>query len=352
MSVVCDARAFIRALALLAALVAMALPPGAYAQSSVDLILGTDLAIELSPAHPEPGERVYATARSTLIDLSSLTLSWSKNGEKMESGVGLTEFDIAAGNLGSETRLTLQASEGGIPFATAEAVIRPTALELLWEADSYVSPFYRGRALPSAGTNLRLQAIPRFIRTDGSAIATKDLIFTWKRNGYVIQSASGRGKSSARLESPSLYGTDMITVEVKTQGGELASEAGARVESQSPHVALYQNHPVFGTMYYHALSGRAVVSETEATFSAVPFFAPATSPDDRSLTYQWKINGVDILNNETNPSMITINAEKSPGEAAIELFLTHSTDLYLNATAAWDLLFSAKDTNAAFGTSQ
>lgn len=326
-------------------------PSQAAAQSSLDLIFGTDLAMDLSPENPGAGERVYATVRSSVLDLSAVTLTWKKNGQEIKSGVGLTEIEVAAGALGSETRLVVEVSEDGIPFATAEAFIRPTSLELLWEADSYVPPFYHGRALPSAGTNLRFEAMPRFIR-DGSTLSTRDLIFTWKRNGYVIQSASGRGKSTAVLESPSLFGKETIAVEAKTSDGVLANEESIRIESQSPRIVLYQMHPVFGTTYHSAFSDQTLIRETEATFSAIPYFAETDSPNDPTLRYGWKINGVEIENDEKSPSIITINAGNSSGEALLELFLTHATNLFLNTGNSWGLLFDNTSTAAPFGTPQ
>ncbi len=328
------------------------IPSNASAQSSIDLIFGTDLSIELSPSHPAPGESVHALARSSSIDLSETILSWNANGKTLASGVGTTEVDIPAGPLGSETRLTLIALEGELPFATVEAFIRPVELDLLWEADSYVPPFYRGRALPSAGTNLRLEAIPRFVRKNGSPVATRDLLFTWKRNGYVIAAVSGRDKSSAVIESPPLFGKDSISVEVKTLDGTLVGEASTRVISQEPRIVLYQNHPVFGLSYHRALENENSIPDVEASFSVVPYFAEAASPDDRALRYEWQVNSNKIAHDEEHPSEITINATGSSGRALIELVLTHARNLFLNSSGSWRVNLNSGNTETPFGATQ
>lgn len=322
----------------------------AYAQ--FDLIFGVDLTLELSPSHPTPGESVHARARSSLIDLSETQLAWRANGKTIAAGVGITEVDVPAGPLGSETRLTVTALEGELEFASAEAIIAPVELDILWEADSYVPPFFRGRAMPSAGTNVRMEAVPRFVRNNGSPVATRDLVFTWKRNGYVIAAASGRGKSTAIINSPPLFGADTISVEAKTSDGLLQGIASARTSSLQPELVLYQNHPVFGIAYHQALAAENRVPEIEATFAAVPYYAQAKNPDDGSLVYDWRVNGIGIENDPEHPSTITINASGSTGRALIELALTHAFNLFLNSSGSWGINLNSSNTETPFGATQ
>lgn len=327
---------------------ALLLPLAAYAQ--FELIFGTDLSIELSPEHPAPGERVHVKAQSSLIDLSTTALTWSAGGKTIASGVGVTDTEVLAGVLGSETRVRVSASENGLQFAAADAFIRPVEIDLLWQADSYVPPFYSGRAMPSAGTSLRMEAMPRFVR-NGALLSAANLIYTWKRNGYVIAGASGRGKSRVTIESPALFGSDTISVEAKTSDERLIGVASARIDSQEPTLSLYQDHPVFGIAYHHALGRNDQIPETEATFSVIPYFADANDPDDARLRYEWSVNGVSLESDEDRPSTITINASGSTGEAQIELALTHVANLFLNSSGRWTIkLQSAGARGTPFST--
>lgn len=336
---------------LFAALILLAFQT-ASTEAQLDLIFGDDLSLELSPSHPAPGESIHAGARSSLIDLSGTTLTWSAGGKTIAAGIGVTDVDVVAGALGSETRLTVTALEAGLEYASAEAFIRPTELDLLWEADSYVPPFYRGRALPSAGTNLRMEAIPRFVH-NRSTVPISDIVFTWKRNGYVIGAVSGRGKARAVIESPPLFGTDTISVEAKTSDGLLQGDASTRISSTQPLLALYQNHPVFGIAYHQALLAENRIPEIEASFSAVPYFAQAASPDDRGLVYEWQVNDTRIENDPARPDTITINASGSSGRALVELALTHVTNFFLNSSGSWGVsLQSGAAVGAPFGESE
>jgi hypothetical protein len=224
---------------------------------------------------------------------------------------------------------------------SASGVIRPTEVELLWEADSYVPPFYRGRALPSAGSHLRFFAMPRLARAGGALISPNDLLYTWRKNGKVAQSVSGRGKHTVLLDSPVLFGSDTVSVEVSTTDGELRGFSSMRIASVEPSLELYENHSLFGILYYRALGSQTTLPEEEATFSAIPYFAPVESPNSGLLIYKWRINNTAIASDTTRPNAITLNAAGSDGRAFIELALTHATNFFMSAGGTWNVTLSS-----------
>jgi len=319
----------------------------AYAQFTLPGF-SADLTLNTAPEYPSPGESVRLSVRSVLLDLSASEITWYVNDVIAASGTGVSELTVTAGPLGSETRI--RAEIGGQNTGTFVAgALRPTEVDLLWEGDSYVPPFYRGRALPTAGGGVRLYTIPRFQRPgSASLVSTDDLIYTWRKNNRIIQSASGRGKNIALLEGPVLFGSDTFSVETRTTDGELRGFASVRISSIEPMLVLYENHPVFGILYHRALpaatraaqaglASETSIPEVEATLSAVPYFAPVQNPDGDLLLYKWLVNNAVIENSLTRPSSITINAEGADGRARIELELTHATNFFLSARRAWTL---------------
>ncbi|MBI4133750.1 hypothetical protein HY478_03985 [Candidatus Uhrbacteria bacterium] len=329
-------------------LVLLALTLALPAIAQVNFGLGSDLSLEIAPEHPAPGNIVQISAHSSLLDLTGTTLTWYENGKQIGSGAGLATVEITAGPLGSDTTVRVVAESDG-ELSQAEARIRPVEIDLLWESDSYIPPFFRGRALPSAGTNLRLEAIPYFKKSDGSSVPVGDITFTWKRNGYVEQSVSGRGKSEISLSAPALFGTDTISVEGRAKDG-LEGSASVRIPSREPVVELYEAHPLFGTLYHRALGRTTNIPETESSFAAIPYYADATSPGDASLTYEWRVNGNTIASDPERPSELTINAAGSAGVARIELALSHVTNFFLSASGVWNVLFLRDGARNPFGT--
>lgn len=300
------------------------------------------LSITISPSSPSPGETVRLTVRSSVLDLSESTIVWRAGGTIIAQGTGATFAEATLGALGVATIVEVSATLGERAPIIARATIIPTELDLLVDSDSYIPPFYWGAALPSAGTNVRLVAIPRFKRPNGSYVASSDITYTWRRNDEVIAGASGRGASSAVIEAPHLFGTDRIEVEARTSDGLLSNVAGRTIASVEPALLLYQDHPLFGILYRSALSASTFIPESEMTFAAEPYFVQARSAKDPVLQYVWNVNDAPVTPSRINPNEITINADNSSGVAHLTLGLTHATNFYVDTRAAWNINFSSQ----------
>ncbi len=297
--------------------------------------------LSLSPEHPSPKEVVRITADSSFIDLSRSDIEWSVGDKIIAQGHGQKSVDVVAGSLGSRVRVSVTARASDGASASGEALIRPAKVDLLWESDSYAPPFYRGRALPSAGTFIRVSAIVHFEPEGIMQAPEQDIIYTWKRNGSIVPSASGKGRSSATFPSPTLFGTDTIRVAASTEDGRYEGEARAAISSIEPVLALYKDHPLFGIMYNQALEKSTFVPDAEMTFAAVPYFAEAEWGNDPRLIYSWSVNGVDIPTDESRRSALTVNADRSNGIAQIALFLTHTVNLFMQTSGSWEVSFGA-----------
>ena len=299
--------------------------------------LSTGLTLSSTPEHPAPNSTVRTSTQSLLVDLAASNITWYVNGVVIADGVGVTETSVVLGPLGSETVVRVEVRGEGA-LASATGVFRPTEMELLWEGDSYVPPFYRGRALPTAGGSMRIFAIPHFLRPGSSSFTSPDeLIYTWRKNNRIIQSVRGRGQHSITMDAPVLFGTDTISVEARTADGALRGFASVRISSVEPTLILYENHPIFGVLYHRALASGASIPETEVAFSAVPYFAPVQNPDSGLLSFEWRVNNTAVTSNPVRPSTITLNAEGTDGRATLELTLTHVTNFFLSAKNAWSI---------------
>ena len=224
----------------------------------------------------------------------------------------------------------------------AQVAIIPTEIDLLLDSDSYVPPFYRGRALASPGTRVRLEAIPHFVRPGGSEIPASDLTYTWRRNDETIAGVSGPGKSSATIASPVLFGTDIISVEAVSADGALSGSASMRIPSTETVLALYEDHPLYGILYNRALGSQTLIPDSEMTFAAVPYFAQARSADDPTLEYTWRVNDSSVKADAARPSELTINAQNSNGLALVALELASATNVFLRASREWGITLSAQ----------
>ena len=299
------------------------------------------LSIALSPRTPNPGDTVNPTVQGALIDIPESTILWQASGKTIAQGKGVESASFKAGALGTETRISVVVTTPEGTIASAQATIIPTELDLLVDSDSYTPPFYQGGVRASVGTNLRLQALPRFKR-GGVSVPAATLTYTWRRNGEILRNSSGLGKSAASIPVQHLFGSDTVSVEAQSADGLLAHTASLSFSASEPILMLYEDHPRYGVLFHRALSPSAFISETEMTFAAVPFFFQATRPSDPALNFAWRVNSATIPTNAENPSELTIDAENSSGIALVELELTHASNYYLDLKGTWNITFSSE----------
>ncbi|HVM73668.1 MAG TPA: hypothetical protein VMU13_02190 [Candidatus Paceibacterota bacterium] len=236
------------------------------------------------------------------------------------------QIDLSATSLG-----------GGAGDVTAPVTSIASRLDLLMDADSYVPPFYHGRALPSAGSLIKLQAIPYFKRSNGSLIPISDIVFTWKQDDRVIGNNSGLGRSSVALPAAILYGTTNIEVDAQSSDNTRFGSATISIPSAEPPLILYGDDPLLGVTYYRALGNTTNLPATQMTFAAVPYFAAVGSASDPRLTYAWTVNGSPIASDANDPDEITLNAKGSNGQAAVGLTVTQSDDVFLSPNSSWTI---------------
>lgn len=326
-------------IALAALLAAALLPCVSLAQVTIPGFGGT-LSIESTPRNLVPNTSIHLSAEDTFVDLSSINLTWTVDGKEVQSGEGLTSYDVELGDLGSVTDVVVTAdtNEGTI---STEAKLIPTSVDLLWEADSYTPPFYRGRALASAGSEIRLEAIPHFVQPDGSEVPASSLKYVWKDDGTVLGDESGLGRSSATVGISPLSQSATIEVDVTSTDGLYSGSATLSVPLVDPSLTLYEDHPLFGLSYNNALDSSASIPENEMAFAAVPYFAPSKNANDPGFQYTWAVDTKAVSSDAKDPSEITINAQNSSGAASLSLDLSQFTNSFFSISGAWNLLFSA-----------
>ena len=309
------------------------------AHAQIPFSANQDIAISLSPAFPEAHTPITLTAQSVLYDLRDLSITWSVNDEVVAEGVGETSIETTTGALGEILNVTASIEVAG-EAVSVQASIVPAEVDLLWEADSYVPPLYDGRPLPTAGSSIRLFAIPRLMR-GGSPIPTEQIIFTWRRSGEVLGSASGRGRSSLLTTAPLLFGTDTFTVEATSADRRIGASASVRIETRDTEVHLYERHPLFGVLYHREFPAAINLTPGEVRFIAVPFFAPVESAQDAGLEYRWTVNQERVENDAEYPNELIVDASESSGLAIIGLELTHARNYFLEARRIWRISFGA-----------
>jgi hypothetical protein len=292
----------------------------------------------ISPENPEPGDTITFTLRSPVLDLRKSSVVWYVQGKDAAAGEGLTELKVEAGKLGEVIEVDANVSTEGITSIVKARVI-PTEVEIIYDSNAYVPPFFRGRSLPAMGTQMRMQAVARFVNTDDTQIPDSDITYTWTRNGRTIPNASGKGINSVRIGSPISHEATTISVHASAEGG-FEGQASITINGPQPVLLLYEDHPLFGLMLHEALKPKNISTEREMTIAALPLYSRVRSPNDPALRYNWVVNGSPVVST-TTVSQLTLGGREG-GEAQIELTLDDDRNVFYTTSAAWNILFSPR----------
>jgi hypothetical protein len=313
------------------------LAAGALVSAQVVPSSAPTVTLSASPQYPQPGGGVSVAVSSYDFDLTKSTIEWTVNGTALGASAGARSIETTVGDLGQTTRVQVRVS-GVEGIADAALTLTPASVDLLWEADTFVPPHYKGRARASTGSSIRLMAIPHLPRAGGGEVPSNEVTYTWRVNGDVVLGLSGRGRSTALVEAPLPFGTDIVSVEARA--GSVGALSSVRIAARDPVLHLYEKHPLLGIRYNRAFGSTSFAPGGETSLIVVPYFAPAPAADSPRLSYEWRVNRKEIQTDSAAPDEITIDAP-SEGTVLLQLTLTAPSNPFLESTASWRLTFGA-----------
>jgi hypothetical protein len=242
------------------------------------------LTLDLNPSYPGPYQTVTVTPQSSSIDLSGSSITFKVNGKVVQQGTGRESASISVGGPGSATNVTVTAVNNGIPYSSS-ITIRPADVALILEPVSTTHPFYEGGALVGDQGNMRIIAMPDLRTSGGVQIPPSNLEYVWKSGDQILESSSGIGKSVLTASAPVQYRDTVVSVTVSTADQSTVGQASVLISPTTPIIRMYENDPLLGPRYETALPGAVTLTDSEATYRAVPYFF-TTVP-----TLTWNLNG-------------------------------------------------------------
>jgi hypothetical protein len=304
-------------------------------------IISPSISFVLTPENPKPRDSVNVKIESFSVDLDLSSIDWFVNGVRVANGNGLDSITTKLDEVGSETVVSVVIRPDEITEILEQISIIPSYVSIIWEADTYTPPFFRGRSLPSSGTNIHTEADAIFVKSDGNTVSNSDLIFTWKKDGAIIKNSSGRGKSSMTFAGPLLYGENIISVDVVSTDNKFSSSALVRIPSVEPYLTLYKDDPLLGIMYHQALTEKASIPGSDIILAAIPFYTSIKNPSDSRMSYTWEVNNQNIETDPNDPFRIVLRlAGGLVGTANVSLIISHLDDFLQSADKMWSLTIS------------
>jgi len=302
---------------------------------------GDYISIEKNPEFPGPNEEVQVSIGSTSVDLNSATITWSVDGVLQKKGIGIKEYTLTTKDLGSLTTVDAIIAPSKGAFLHQRVILRPAGVSLIWEALSYTHPFYRGKALNAFDGRVRITALPQFVQERGGRAAPSELVYTWKKNGTVVGDAGGYGKNVFTPNDPISFsrGESSIEVVVTAPNDTVSARDAITIRPFDPKVLLYENDPLLGIRYEHALSGVFTLTKDELVLAASPYFFSSKERAGPSLSYEWTMNGVPTKNQIADASSVRFRQEGNPGTSIIDLTIKKIDAIFQEARVSLSVAF-------------
>ena len=291
--------------------------PTAFAQNF------NEVAIGLEPEYPKPGDVIKISLQSYSQNLQGSKIGWYLDDVLLKEDVGLTENTITAPLLGEHITLIIKVNNK----EQARRIITPTAVDILWEAQTYIPQHFMGRALPVDSSTIKAVALPHL----GDAKKTENLIYNWYKGGRLLTKLSGRGRSTIITASPSLYDDYNLSIEITDSHGIVLSKNGVKITTVEPEILFYTSSPLLGINFTKAITtNNAQQLNNESAFVALPYYFSIANPQE--LTYKWRVSNARSLRGTQSNDIIITNKQT---DAGISLTVQHPNVLLQSASTLY-----------------
>jgi hypothetical protein len=297
-----------------------------------------DFNVEMSPSEPGPNQTVTVSLTSYVFNIDTSRINWIVNGVSKKVGRGEKNFSFVTGGLGQSTtlKIVVDTVDG---YSTEKTIrIKPAEVDLIWEAEGYTPAFYKGKALFSYQSKINFVAVPHIISASGVEISPKNLVYKWKNNGSVIESASGFGRNKYSLVGSVIARPLNISVEVSDLSG-VSVKAEAVVKPIDPIILLYEKNPLYGINFQKTLSATENLNDAEITVIGIPYFFGVQDLNSGELIYKWYINGIFTGNSADQNIEVFRRKEGTSGTSNISLSVEGLDKFLQTARGSFNLKF-------------
>ncbi len=305
-------------------------------------LLPTSINLDILPENPSANQNVSASLSSFDTDLNAATITWQVNGKTIQSGKGIKKASFKTGNINTSTKIDIQIVTQQGEKITKSYSIKPTEVDLLWQADGYTPPFYKGKTMFVHQNKITFIAIPHILNSSGKEISPTNLIYKWTRNGVVMEDSSGYGKNTFTMTGSLISRQLDVTVDVTSPDTGAVGFAETLVTPRDPEIYLYEKSPLYGVLFEKALTQTVQLTGKEMGVVAVPLFFGTTYAENPSLSYNWGINGSVVGTDTHTASRIFRQQEGTVGTSHISVSIEHASKILQSMNTGFDLMFGTQ----------
>lgn len=281
-------------------------------------IASRGLAITLTPEFPKAFDEVRILIDSSTINLDSSTITWKADGRTILRGSGEKSTSILVGDYGKTTSVQVVIDTGS-DIIVRDIPITPNYIDLIWQANTYTPSFYKGKALFTSESSIKIVAVPHIIQ-NGKLLNDQELYFQWIQNNGIV--LSGIGKNVFSYDHFFIKKSDTIAVQISLPNGNVLAKNQLVMNTDRPKIMLYEEDPLLGTLSQKAILDKNILERKETVIKVFPFFFSINTPSDRKLEYQWFINNTELTDGTREKIIFRIEDDSKKGSSVANLRVT------------------------------
>ncbi|MFZ3015475.1 MAG: hypothetical protein WA101_00525 [Minisyncoccia bacterium] len=285
-----------------------------------------DIVLDINPKYPKANEEVKASISSFSTDLNKSKISWKLNGQLSIEAVGKKDFSFktAASGLQTVLEVEIQASDGS--FINKKIIITSTNIDMLWEAtDSYVPPFYKGKALNTPEGTIKIVALTNSQDSAG-------LTYSWKSDNTNKPDSSGYKKNYYIFKNSYLDKDNTVEVTTSNLGGKNTGQGKITIKPGNPKIVFYQKNPGLGVKYEQAISDGFNINKNGDILIVEPYFFSPKNLNSSDLQIKWSLGGSEINTPKPKNELGIKPEQDQSGQSTISVNIENIKKMFLSAS--------------------
>ncbi|PCI28839.1 hypothetical protein COB52_03140 [Candidatus Kaiserbacteria bacterium] len=232
----------------------------------------------------------------------------------------------------------------GLFFVLFPILSHAQTATLLWETQTYTPPFYKGASLYSDGGTIYAE-----VYVSNSSYSKESMSYKWIKDGVVLGSLSGVGKSSLITSGPRFLGDYILEVKVSDPEGIEFTSSALLIETKDPKIVFYETDPLLGSLFHRSIKSNGDFPNS-SQIQAIPYFLSTQSIHSELLSYSWNLNGKSVAGVGNTPSFLSMRVEGEDSSVLnVSLSVAHSQNFLQDARGRLNLTIEGNSRRSLFG---
>lgn len=276
------------------------------------------LTLHSSISHPEIGEQYVLSLTSFDIPAPISKIQWFKNGTEMTEQANKTKVTLSAGNITTSIKVRATLTNG----VTLEKSFtqNPYRVDLIVSADTTTPLFYKGRKLPSSGSDMHVKAVTF---SNGVQISNA-YSYVWKINGRTIDTGSQYGNDELTFNT-NFEKEILLSVDIYTSNGTRIASESQNIPIVDPELHFYERNHLRGLSIL-SLSDPHIFIGDEISIRGEAYYMDTNLMQNDGFS-EWKLDSKKITPVSGDTQEITLRKENSTGTSRLSFHIRNLRQL-------------------------